>query len=108
MIPFEKKGSAIQYCFILAFAFFTSCINQNPGNEIIPSGHNEIDKIRSELVSIPTNAENFDERKNALYIWSRFLMFSGADLTLDPSEHSGHYNIVQPRYPKAGTITDMN
>ena len=85
----------------------SGCLRTGTQSEIIPFGHPEIDAIRSELQSIPTNAENFEERKNALYIWSRFLMFSGADMTLDPAEHEGHYHIVQPRYPKPGTITNM-
>lgn len=103
-----KKTASLLIISILASVFSGSCSKQVPGKEIIPFGHTEIDKIRSELLSVPTNAENFDQRKNDLYVWSRFLMFSGADLTLDPGEHKGHYHIVQPRYPKPGTITDMS
>jgi hypothetical protein len=87
----------------ILLALLTGCLQTENQAELVPFGHHEIDTIRRELLTISTNPENFDERKNALYIWSRFLMFSGANTTLEPAEHEGYYDIVQPRYPKPST-----
>ena len=56
------------------------------------TGHKEIDRVRQELKDTPTNADNFNERKNLLAIWKRLLLFSGADLNLDSIRHKGHFN----------------
>jgi outer membrane protein assembly factor BamB len=97
-------------CYIVFVAIILcSCQKGNNIDKFIPTNHYELDNIRRELNGIPTNAENFDERKNALYIYSRLLMFSGAKLSgLNDSIHQGHYNIVQPRYPIESAISDMN
>ena len=66
-------------------------LSSSSKREFIPFGHPEIDRIRKEIKSIPTNPENFLERKNTLALWTKFMMFSGANLNaLDPEEHKGH------------------
>jgi hypothetical protein len=111
IIDVLKMDKLIKIFSIVSFSvslLLTSCSLKNDKPEFIPFGHKEIDKIRMELKTIPTNNENFEERKNALGVWERFLMFSGADLTqLDSVGMKGHYNILQPRYKKTGTITNM-
>ncbi len=97
----------------LLLAFIVACSCTSPAaktDSFIAFGHPEIDRAREELIvhSIPTNPDNFLERKNTLFVWIRFLMFSGADLNLDPARHKGHFNIYMWRYPVHDAISDMN
>jgi len=83
----------------------SSCSSDNRG--FISFGHPEIDRIRKEVKTFPTNPENFPERKNSLALWIRFMMFSGADLaSLDPEKHKGHLNIYDNNYPLFNAISD--
>jgi outer membrane protein assembly factor BamB len=80
-------------------------------DSLVPFGHPEVDQARRELFieSIPTNTENFLERKNTLFVWIRFLMYAGADLnSLNQEEHEGHFNIYLWRYPVHDAIWKMD
>ena len=70
-----------------------TCLSINKKTGFIPFGHPEIDRIRKEIKSIPTNRENFTERINTLSLWIRFMMFSGADLVVDAEKHMDHFKI---------------
>ena len=54
--------------FIVMYIIFLFSPRLNAGEAFVPFGHPEIDKARKELIvnSIPTNPDNFLERKNTL------------------------------------------
>ena len=71
------KGLRLVYIVLLAF-FFIGC--QNETKSFNETGHQDIDRVRMELATTPTDSSNVAERLNTLKLWIRLLSYSGANL----------------------------
>ena len=85
------------HCLLFA-VLLMAILARASGEEFIPFGQPEIDRTRKEVMVTPTDSANFDERINTLSLWLRFLMFSGADMTVDLEKHKGHLRLKGNEY----------
>lgn len=90
----QKKKTTI----ILILSIVTiSILSCSSTDKFIPFGQPEIDRVRREVQTVKTDSLNFHERINTLGLWTRFMMYYGADLIVD-QRHKEHFTQRGTRY----------
>jgi len=73
--------SRMRYRIIVPLACFAYAYVVLLSGQSLPTGIPDIDRIRTEISSKPTDISNLRERHSMLYAWFRFLMAQGVDLS---------------------------